>query len=87
MGIKVNLNEEKERKFRERAMRKFGYRKGALSKAINEAIDEWLLHEDRIITKLENPTSAIYGLLKELKTTSIELQHSGMLLFQKAKKR
>lgn len=86
MGIRVNLNEKKERKFRERAMRKFGYRKGALSKAINEAIDAWLIHEENPITKLENPTSEIYGLLKELKTTSTELQHSGMLLFQKAKK-
>lgn len=85
MGIKVNLNEEKERRFRERAMRKFGYRKGALSKAINEAIDAWLNHEENQIPKLESPTSAIYGLLKELKTTSTELQHSGMLFFQKAK--
>ncbi len=87
MGIKVNLNEKKERKFRERAMRKFGFRKGALSKAINEAIDAWLIQEENVITKLENPTSAIYGLLKDLKTTSTELQHSGMSLFQKAKNR
>lgn len=85
MGIKVNLNEEKEKRFRERAMRKFGYRKGALSKAINEAIDAWLNREENQIPKLESPTSAIYGLLKELKTTSTELQHSGMLFFQKAK--
>ena len=85
MGIKVNLNEEKEKRFRERAMRKFGYRKGALSKAINEAIDAWLNNEENQIPKLESPTSAIYGLLKELKTTSTELQHSGMLFFQKEK--
>lgn len=85
MGIKMNLNEEKEKQFREKAMRKFGYRKGSLSKAINEAIDMWLIHEQNPIKKLNNPTSTIYGLLKELKTTSTELQHSGISFFQKTK--
>jgi len=85
MGIKINLNEEKEKQFREKAMRKFGFRKGSLTKAINEAIDMWLIHEQSPIKKLNNPTSAIYGLLKELKTTSTELQHSGISFFQKTK--
>ena len=33
MGIKVDLDEELEREFRELAMKKFGYSKGSIKKA------------------------------------------------------
>ncbi|MBI4361212.1 hypothetical protein HY572_05570 [Candidatus Micrarchaeota archaeon] len=31
-----------ERKFREKAMQKYGYSKGALKKAMEDAIEDWL---------------------------------------------
>ena len=40
--INVNLPEELERKLREIAAKKFGLKKGFLSKAVVEAIREWV---------------------------------------------
>ena len=41
-GIKVYISDEIERKFREVAMRLYGYRKGSLSIASENAISMWL---------------------------------------------
>ena len=38
-GVVAN---ESEKKFRRLAMKKFGYRKGSLSKALEEALDNWI---------------------------------------------
>jgi len=40
--IRAKINERIECKFRELAMKKFGYGKGALSKAVEEAILNWI---------------------------------------------
>jgi hypothetical protein len=42
MSLRVQINPKVEEKFREAAMRRFGYGKGALSKAAEEAILKWL---------------------------------------------
>jgi len=43
MGVlKVNIEEELLRKFKEEAMKRFGYTKGALSIAAREALKKWL---------------------------------------------
>jgi len=43
MGVlKVNIEEELLRKFKEEAMKRFGYTKGALTIAAREALRKWL---------------------------------------------
>lgn len=83
MAIKINLDNQKEKLFRERAMKKFGYRKGALSKALEEAVDMWLLTKNNVLSKIDNPTQELEGLLQEIKLSSVELQHLGNKLLLK----
>ena len=72
--------------FREKAMKKFGYRKGALSEALEEAVTLWLIRETSTSTKITNPTFQIRGILSEIKETSVELQHEGTILFFQKKR-
>jgi ribosomal protein L16/L10AE len=76
--IKVQLSEETERKFREAAMRRFGYVKGALSLAAEKALSSWVRKErevDRLVAGIGDPVGAIEGLLAHVKSGSVELQH------------
>ena len=41
MSLKVDLNKELEKKFRELAMKQFGYSKGSIKKAAHVAIETW----------------------------------------------
>jgi hypothetical protein len=45
MGILLKLNPTLEQQYRQLAMKKFGYSKGALSKALNEAVRLWIQQE------------------------------------------
>lgn len=74
--IRVNVNERLERKFRELAMRKFGFGKGALSRAAEEALSLWVssVEGEKIIFE-DDPVEAIDGLLSDVKVDSVELQH------------
>ncbi|MBI5224830.1 hypothetical protein HY989_03085 [Candidatus Micrarchaeota archaeon] len=40
--IDIVLSDDVENKLRERSAKKFGHRKGSLSKAVEEAIKKWL---------------------------------------------
>ena len=40
--MEISISEKIEGEFRERAMQTFGYRKGALKEALEEAIADWL---------------------------------------------
>ena len=76
--IKVQLSEETEKRFRQAAMRRFGYGKGALSLAAERALSDWARRERetaRILTSIGDPVSAIEGLLSHVKKGSVELQH------------
>ena len=73
-GIRVKLGDETEEKFRRAAMRRFGYGKGALSLAAEEAIEGWLASLEGG-TFEGNPVKAIEGLLSDLDVDSVELQH------------
>ena len=42
MVLKFELDKDLERRFRESAMRKYGYSKGSLKKASEDAIKDWL---------------------------------------------
>lgn len=83
MTIRVNLDESKEKEFRMKALKKYGFKKGALSLASEEAIDNWINLEDEVIPTIENPTDHLSGLLKGVSETSLELQHLGKSLFIK----
>ncbi len=76
-GIRIQLPEELERLFREMAMKRFGYGKGSISRAAEEAIRRWLEAELRA-EKREfegDPIKAIEGLLGGVNIDSVELQH------------
>jgi hypothetical protein len=72
--LKIQIRKDLEERFREVAMRRFGYKKGALSKAAEKAIEKWLnsIEEDKFEG---NPVEAIRGILSEVKMNSVELQH------------
>ena len=73
-GIKVYISDEIERKFREVAMRLYGYRKGSLSIASENAISMWLSQVSEA-ESIEDPVEAIYGMLSHVKKSGVELQH------------
>lgn len=83
MGLRVQISKETEKKFREAAMRRYGYGKGALSNAAEDAFQRWLA-----ITREEpqfrgDPVKAIEGILEEVKIDSVDLQHAAKRLWLK----
>lgn len=85
MVLKVELEKELEYKFRETAMRKYGYVKGSLQKATKEALSEWVMKQPSKVPKVKDPFKLVRGMLKDLrgKTTSVELQHEATKLWAK----
>ena len=82
MSLRVQVNTKLEQKFREAAMKRFGYGKGALSKAAEEAILNWISSlENETITFEGDPVKAIEGLLKDVKSDSVTLQHESQKLW------
>ena len=76
MSLRVQIDEKLERKFRETAMKKFGYGKGALSRAAEEAIIKWIsMTENESLAFQGDPVDAIDGLLSDIDVDSVELQH------------
>lgn len=73
-SIRVKISDETERKFREAAMKRFGYGKGSLSLAAEEAFSQWVASIEKVEFK-GNPVEAIEGLLADLRVDSVELQH------------
>jgi len=74
--IRAKINEKLERRFRELAMKRFGYGKGALSKAVEEAILNWIsLVGKREVVFEGDPVEAIDGLLWDVNIDSVKLQH------------
>ena len=77
MVLKVEFERKFEQKFRELAMNKYGFSKGSIKKASEEAIRKWINEEDKKLPELKNPIKLIIGSMKQLrgKYTSVELQH------------
>lgn len=82
MSLRVELNKELERKFRELAMRKYGYSKGAIKKATELAIKNWTRESafETPASDIKDPVRLLEGGLSHLrgKMTSVELQHDAM---------
>ena len=77
-SIKVRVSEETEKKFREAAMKHFGYGKGALSLAAERALSDWAARETKVeglLVDIGNPLDAIEGVLGHVKKGAVELQH------------
>jgi hypothetical protein len=84
MSLRVQINSKLEHKFRETAMRRFGYCKGALSKAAEEAILNWISTiENEKVTFEGDPVKAIEGMLKDIDIDSVTLQHETQKLWAK----
>ncbi len=83
MSLRVQIDPKLERKFRETAMKKFGYGKGALSKAAEEAILNWISCQKETPIFEGDPVKAIEGLLKDIDMDSVTLQHESRKLWTK----
>jgi hypothetical protein len=83
MSLRVQINPEVEEKFREAAMKRFGYGKGALNKAAEEAILRWLSTSEKKPTFEGDPVKAIEGLLKDVNIDSVTLQHETQKIWAK----
>ncbi len=66
--IKVEVDDALAKKFRKKAMETYGYKKGAMKKALEETIK-------RFSSPGEADWAALMGVLKSSKRTSVELQH------------
>ncbi len=85
-NLKVNIPEELDRRFREIAMKKYGYTKGALSLAAEKALTEWTVKREemekvktvaRKYTK--DPIDELEGMLSHVKgKTSVQLKREAM---------
>jgi len=73
--IKARVDEKLEQRFRELAMKRFGYGKGSISKALEEAIRMWVSHVEEAEALEGDPVEAISGVLADIDLDSVELQH------------
>ncbi|MFX0086139.1 MAG: hypothetical protein ACFFAU_10705 [Candidatus Hodarchaeota archaeon] len=67
-----------EEEFRKTAMKIFGYGKGSLSKAAEQAFKKWVQEYSNDLEAInipEDPISEIRGQLEGITLTSVELQH------------
>lgn len=86
MSLRLEIDEKLERKFRETAMREFGYGKGSLRKASEIAIRKWISERPKgPIKKIDDPVKLIKGGLAKYrgKYTSVELQHEATKIWAK----
>lgn len=77
MTLKFELEGALENRFREAAMRKYGYMKGSLKKATEEALSSWVMQSSDSVPKSDNPVKLVRGILSHLKgkKSAVQLQH------------
>ncbi|HLD41859.1 MAG TPA: hypothetical protein VJB06_02395 [archaeon] len=87
MSLRLELDQKLEERFRKAAMNTYGYEKGSLKKAAEEAFYLWInTSKTTSIKKVDDPVKLIKGLFAPLKGkyTSVQLQHeSGKLWLKK----
>ncbi|MCD6480606.1 hypothetical protein J7L65_07500 [Candidatus Bathyarchaeota archaeon] len=82
MTLRIQIDERLEREFRRLAMQRFGYGRGALSRAAEEAIMDWVSKVKGVMVSFEgDPVEAIDGLLSDIDIDAVELQHQAMKLW------
>lgn len=72
--VKGKLTDETEAAFRKAAMETFGYAKGSISAAIEDAAKEWVAARPKKVETSES-LAKFRGVLGHIKKTSVELQH------------
>jgi len=75
-GLRLLVRDDLEKRFREAAMNRFGFGKGALTRAAEQAFERWLSAAKEDVRFEGDPVKAIDGILDDVKITSVELQHS-----------
>ena len=86
MSLRLEIDKELEKRFRETAMREFGYGKGSLKKASEIAISKWVIERSkRPIKEVKDPITLVKGILSKYKGkyTSVELQHEATKIWAK----
>jgi len=87
-GIKICISDELERRFREVAMRLYGYGRGSLSIASEKAPSARLQVSEalNIAGPIEDPVEAIYGMLSQREhalprqEAGVDLQHGADII-------
>lgn len=76
--IKFDVPDELEERFRERAMQRFGHKRGSLGKAGEEAVSAWVADQDidLDLAPAQNPIRSKRGALGHVDASSTELKHS-----------
>ncbi|MEM2990278.1 MAG: hypothetical protein QXQ02_03755 [Halobacteria archaeon] len=72
------MSEKVEERFRQLAMMIYGYGRGSLSKAAEDAFMKWITQHEISLKKVsipEDPINAIRGMLSNVKKSGVELQH------------
>ncbi len=85
MVLKMEVESNLEKKFRELSQREFGYVKGALKKAGTQAITDWIQKREPMNkSDFERSMKKLKGALGHLrgKFTSVELQHETSRLWK-----
>jgi hypothetical protein len=75
-GLRLQVRSDLEKRFRETAMRRFGFGKGALTRAAEQAFERWLSTAKENVRFEGDPVKAIDGILADMGLNSVELQHS-----------
>jgi hypothetical protein len=75
-GLRLQVRDDLEKRFREAAMKRFGFGKGALTRAAEQAFERWLSTSKESVHFEGDPVKAIDGILGEMKLNSVQLQHS-----------
>lgn len=75
--LRIYLSEELDRKFRKASMEEYGYSRGSLSRAAEEAVRSWIrTREGNASTSApDEPVKCLRGLLANVKKKSVALQH------------
>jgi len=76
--LKIYLSEELKKEFKKRSMETFGYGRGSISKAAEEAIQRWTSERQRLVqdsVPVKESVRVLRGMLKHVKEPSVELQH------------
>ena len=76
-GLRIQLPDKLGKLFRKMAMKRYGYGRGSLSRAAEEAIQRWVASQLEAEKKEfeGDPVKAIEGLLADVHIDSVELQH------------
>jgi len=75
--LRIYLPEELEKKFRKASMENYGYSRGSLSRAAEEAVGRWVRTREASthVDVPREPVKVLRGLLRDVKKGSVQLQH------------